>query len=74
MSKTVLIAEYESRVRRMIEQPNIVDDLRCILNDWLLVRSQMALLMQSAPDDSTQTSIMRKIDYCDYNIKLLLNL
>lgn len=74
MSTTLLRAEYEGRVRRMVEQPNISDSLLQELNKWMLLRSQSAKLVFTAPADVDRTTFIRQVDYCDYHIKLLLNL
>lgn len=74
MSATLLRVEYEGRLRRMVEQPNISDSLLQELNKWMLLRTQSAKLVFTAPDDIVQAAFSRQVDYCDYHIKLLLNL
>ena len=74
MSTTLLRVEYEGRVRRMVEQPTISDSLLQEINKWMLLRSQSAKLVFTAPDDVGQTTFIRQVDYCNYHIKLLLNL
>ena len=74
MSTTLLRVEYEGRARRMVEQPNISDGLLEELNKWMLLRSQSAKLVFTAPDDVTQITFIRQVNYCDYHIKSLLNL